>query len=150
MAPVARLLVELYLDAPYVDAAAGVGRDSETPADLLALLDAVGPTVEDGHPLVLKLRLTRLMRAVEAASTTAYAETMQAHAMLIQRSAAAAPGARDPKTIEAAAGARARRTAAAIRVVTAWRNFDRALRAAPELGRSPEILAVFRLNDTLH
>src|SRR5581483_10703421 len=70
----------------------------------------------------------------------------QAHAAWVTKRAA------DGTTLDAdaAQAAHDQRTAAAKRVLEAWRAFDQSLRDEPELGRSPDVLAVFRLNDTLY
>ena len=142
LAPLARSYVERYLDAPYVDEAAGVGRNAETPADLRGILDAVAPD-ETNHPLSERLGLVRLMRRIDVLSSATYVATARAHANLVQLVAARAPAG-------AVQSARAARTASAKAVVTAWAEFDRALRAAPELARNPEVLAIFRLDDVAY
>jgi len=86
------------------------------------------------------------MRAVETASATAYGDAAQAHAELARKQSIDGK----PLSGEALRAARDRRTAAARRVLEAWRVFDQTLREAPDLGRSPDVLAVFRLNDTLY
>ena len=80
------------------------------------------------------------MRRVDAASSSAYAAMVEAHARFVHLSGAHGSAAE-------VAAARATRTAAARAVIEAWTAFDRALLAAPELARSPAVLAVFRLDD---
>jgi len=136
LAPLARAYVETFLQAPYVDPQAGLGRDVEGPRELRAVLATAVPAGAD-HPLAARLTLLRLMRTVDARTSTAYATMAQQHAKLVAHG--------DP-----AGTARAARNAAAKEVVTAWADFDRALAAAPELGRDPAVLEVFRLNDTTY
>jgi hypothetical protein len=142
LAPLARTYVERYLDAPYVDEAAGVGRNAETPANLRAILDAVAPD-ETNHPLSARLGLVRLMRRIDVLSSATYVATARAHATLVQLVAARAP-------TGAVQNARAARTAAAKTVVAVWAEFDRALRASSELARNPVVLAIFRLDDVAY
>jgi hypothetical protein len=79
------------------------------------------------------------MRTVDGASSTAYADMIQAHA----RAAAA-----DRRGAAAeVATARTDRLAAAKRVLDAWTTFDNALMESPELARDPSVLLVFRMND---
>jgi hypothetical protein len=164
LAPLARAYIETFVDAPYIDEKAGLGRDSYALDDLRAVLDYAA-TEDSAHPLAKRIRIVRLMRIVDAASSTAYADMVEAHALVIaegrvaaakgQGAAAEGQGAAAKGKGAAAKGKAAthekdplkeQRLEAANRVLTAWRAFDEAL-ADPELARDPSILLVFRLND---
>lgn len=138
LAPLARAYIETFVDAPYTDDRVGLGRDSYTLDDLQAVLD-YAPAVDPAHPLAARIQILRLMRTVDGKSSTAYADTIQAHLEVL----AAARG-RNAKTQDIA---RQKRTDAAKKVLDAWTTFDAALAAAPDLARDPSVLLVFRLND---
>jgi hypothetical protein len=139
LAPLARTYIDTFLEAPYQDKVAGVGRDSETPADLRVISNGGGG--EGDSPLSATLVVARLMREVDARSSSAYAAMIQAHAALDGLSRG------DGKPAQIAAQ-RAARKAAATAVVKAWTDFDGALVAMPELANSTAVLAIFRLDDS--
>jgi hypothetical protein len=142
LAPLARAYVETFVDAPYIDERAGLGRDSYALDDLETVLDHA-PALDPAHPLAARIQLLRLMRTVDARSSTAYAEAIERHVELLAAIARRAPASE-------LAAAQARRTDAATRVLDAWTAFDAELAAAPELARDPSVLMVFRLNDALY
>jgi hypothetical protein len=164
LAPLARAYIETFVDAPYIDDNAGLGRDSYALDDLRAVLDYAA-TEDSAHPLAKRIQIVRLMRIVDGASSTAYAEMIQAHALVIAEGRVAAAKAKGAAAEAQGAAAKGKgaaakgkaatrekdplkeqRLEAAKRVLTAWRNFDEAL-ADPELARDPSVLLVFRLND---
>jgi hypothetical protein len=140
LGPLARTYIDTFLAAPFVDVAAGVGRDSELPPDLRTIADA--QKVDSQSPLSASLMVARLMRQVNARASSAYAAMVEAHAEVVRLLRDKGSSASDLDK------ARAKRKAAAQAVVTAWTDFDRALLANPELTRSPAVLAIFRLDDS--
>ncbi len=139
LAPLARAYIETFVDAPFREADASLGRDSYTVEDLQAVLD-YAPPVEPTHPLAARVQLLRLMRTVDAQASTAYKDTLERHLDVVAASR------RDPARLAAARG---QRREAAQRVLDAWKAFDAAL-AAPDWARDPAVLMVFRLNDALY
>ena len=139
LAPLARAYIKTFVDAPYTDADVGLGRDSYAFDDLKAVLD-YAPALDPAHPLAARIQILRLMRTVDAQSSTAYAETIEAHVDLLAAIRRHAP----PGEL---ADARNKRTKAATRVLDAWKTFDDAIAAARDLSRDPSVLLVFRLND---
>jgi hypothetical protein len=142
LSPLARVYVETFLRFPYIDAAAGLGRDAESLDDLEAVLDASAPD-SPRNPLRVHVELIRLMGEVEAASSAAYVQMIRSHSQLmeLQRKGDA------PAQI---ASARQQRNAFAKQVLAAWKSFDDALVERPELQATPEVLAIFRLDDALY
>ena len=142
LAPLARAYIETFVDAPYVDDGVGLGRDSYQLDDLTAVL-VYAPDVDPSHPLAARIQILRLMRQVDARSSTAYAETIERHTDVVAAISRHAP----PGELKAAQD---RRKSAAKRVLDAWTSFDAAIAALPELARDPSVLLVFRLNDALY
>jgi len=140
--PLARTYVETFVDAPYVDDHAGLARDSYQLDDLTAVLNDA-PTADPSSPLAARIKIGRLMRTVDAQSSTAYAETIERHLEVLAAIGRRAP----PAELKAAQD---RRREAAARVLDAWKRFDEAIAAVPELARTPSVLLIFRLNDALY
>jgi hypothetical protein len=138
LSSLARAYIETFLDAPFTDEKVGLGRDSYALDDLRAVLE-YAPTPDSDHPLATRIRIARLMRTLDGASSTAYADMVQAHARMI---AALRRGA----TAEVET-ARQQRFDAANAVVKAWQELDAKLAEDPVLARDPSVLLVFRLND---
>ncbi|HSR99931.1 MAG TPA: hypothetical protein VLM79_22910 [Kofleriaceae bacterium] len=138
LASLARAYIETFLDAPFTDDKVGLGRDSYALDDLRAVLE-YAPAADSDHPLATRIRVVRLMRTLDGASSTAYADMVQAHARMV---AAVRRGA----TAQATA-ARKQRLEAAEAVLNAWQAFDAKLAEQPALARDPSVLLVFRLND---
>lgn len=143
LAPLARAYIETFVDAPYSDEQVGLGRNSYALDDLRAVLDHAPAPSAAAHPLAPRIQLMRLMREVDAKSSTAYVETIRRHTEVVAAIALRVPAAE-------VAAARDRRTAAAGKVLAAWSEFDTALAAMPDLARDPSTLVVFRLNDALY
>jgi hypothetical protein len=139
LAPLARAYIETFVDAPYTDSDVGLGRESYAFDDLKAVLD-YAPALDPAHPLAARIQILRLMRTVDAQSSTAYADTIEAHVEVLAAIRRHAP----PREL---ADARDKRSNAAKRVLEAWRAFDTAIAAAADLSRDPSVLLVFRLND---
>jgi hypothetical protein len=142
LAPVARAHIESFLQSPLVDEAGGLGRDSETIADLREILQAAAPDDPD-HPLATQLALARRMREVDAASSRAYVAMASQHRDLVRLQLAKAGS-------DQLAKARQERTRLAREVVQVWTDFDRWLASDPLLAGNPAVLGVFRLNDALY
>jgi hypothetical protein len=142
LAPLARAYVETFVDTPYTDQSVGLGRNSYALDELRAALDDA-PALDPAHPLAARIQVLRLMRDVDARSSTAYAETIEAHVELLA-------AVRRNASPDDQAAARHKRTDAANRVLDAWKKFDADLAAAPDLARDPSVLQMFRLNDALY
>jgi hypothetical protein len=132
LAPLARAYVDTFLETPYEDGEAGVGRDATSAAELRDVL-AASARDRVTTPLDTTLEVARLIRRLDRESSRAYVAMVRAHARLSAR-----PGQRAALLAERNQHARA--------VVAAWTTFDAALSA---LGEDPAVLAAFRLNDAV-
>jgi hypothetical protein len=135
--PMAVNLLRSFLEAPYIAPDAPFGRDAEAISDLEAALGVAGEP-QLGFPLQRALTLDDRIRAVDRAVTRAYTQMIEAHADVVRL--------RRHKNADEQK-ARERRTQAAREVIAAWKTFDAAVQAVPGLAGSPEVLALFRLND---
>jgi hypothetical protein len=136
LAPLARNYLRAFLQDPFP------GADV---ASLQAALDRAGPDGDPGQFAHL-VEYDRLLATLDGASQTAYLDMLSAQADLELAKA------RDPKAKKdspEAQDARTRRNDAAIRLVTAWRDFDDGLASSPHLADDPAALAAFGLDDAV-
>lgn len=136
LAPLARNYVAMFLAQPYRP------RDA-TAANLdeLARLAARPRAADETHRFDRVIEFDGLVADLDRASSAAYLDMLAAHAEL--RLALARGGA------AAAAAARSARTAAAERLIEAWRTFDHALSASAALASDTLALSVFTLDDAV-
>ncbi|HEX2659827.1 MAG TPA: hypothetical protein VHU40_16195 [Polyangia bacterium] len=134
MAPMGRLLVEAYLNAPLPGDQEADNLES-TPG-LVALLDRT-PIETAGSPFEGAAALFHLMQTVDSTSAEAFVQMVRAQIAVTNAT---------PSTLEAA---RARRNQQAQIIVQAWQDFDEALRATPEIAGNALVLGAFRLNDAI-
>jgi hypothetical protein len=146
--PLAIDVLRAFLHAPYLAPGTPLGRDAESLPDLEAALAAAGEP-RRGFPLERSLAFAELVRVLDRASSRAYVGMIEAHADVVRLQRVPAQPRSDadaPRTLDQA---RALRTKWAREVLAAWKSFDAAVQAIPGLEGSPEVLAIFRLNDSV-
>jgi hypothetical protein len=145
LAPMARLLIEAYVDGPAPDSGtlrlAGEGapsaaetRELESIEGLLKAKD-LAPPPAPGTPFEGADVLFHLMSELQSTANDAYLTMVRA-----QSEATRTPGDK---------GALDRRNQAAKDIVAAWAKFDTALQRSPALANNTLVLNVFRLNDAI-
>jgi hypothetical protein len=145
LAPMARLLIEAYVDAPEPDSRTLVlaGEQAPPAADAQELESIEGllkakelaPPPAPGTPFEGADVLFHLMNELQGTANDAFLTMVRAQA----------EATRAPED----AGALVRRNQAAKRIVAAWAKFDTALQRSPALANNTLVLNVFRLNDAI-
>lgn len=134
LAPMAKLLVEAYLQAPapaFDDRPELLSTDGMRAVLRAARADAVGSPFEGLD------KLFRLMQTLDTASSAAYVAMV-----------AAQTRATDPKlSAQDSAAALQERNTQAQAVVDAWQDFDKSLLETPSVQAGALVLNVFRIND---
>jgi hypothetical protein len=134
--PMARLLVEAYLHAPIpADEDSG---SLESAAGMAGVLAAAGPDAGPS-PFEGAEALFHLMERLDEVSSGAFVAMVEAQARVSRLGV-------EPAS-KAFGQALAERNEQAHRIVTAWEEFDGALRESVALHGNPIILGVFRLDD---
>jgi len=136
LAPMAQLLVRAYLHAPDPAPDGALESTSGLAATLVG-----NDRVPAGSPFEGAAALFQLMEALDATSSAAFVEMVEAQRLVT------APRTRHRP--EALAAALKARTEAAAKIVAAWTDFDRGLQATPILTDNPLVLGAFRLNDVV-
>ncbi|HET6146100.1 MAG TPA: hypothetical protein VFH68_01090 [Polyangia bacterium] len=146
--PLAIDVLRAFLHAPYLAPGTPLGRDAESLPDLEAALAAAGEP-RRGFPFERALALAELVRGLDRASSRAYVRMIEAQADVVRLTRTPAQPRSDPGAPRTLDEARATRTKWAKELLAAWKAFDAALQAIPGLNGSPEVLAIFRLNDAV-
>jgi len=138
--PLAAHYVEMFVRDPY-DA-------PDAAADQLAAVHAAAARL-GGHraelaPLQHLFEYDRLIAALDAATSTAYLDMIEAHADVVLAARGWKPGTAEPDALRRA---RERRVAAAAVIVEAWGRFDGELETSPWLAGDPTALSAFTLDD---